>query len=127
MPTVNMFNSNYLPVNVNVNNAPATFAITAAAPPNWTPGVPATNPTCNPGPPTPGNFGIGMNNVVLTPQGSTSPFVAHISLDPAVQWMSIQIYIFFQSFNSCSFVVLNNGQMISQGTALSQHTLAKIH
>jgi hypothetical protein len=125
--SVNLFNANNLPINVNVNNASSTFQIAAAAGPNWTPQTPTTNPTFNPGPPTPGNLGIGTNNVQITPQGSTSPFVAPINLPGTVNWSSIQIYIFFQSYASCSWVVLNAGQQISQGMAASEQALKKMH
>lgn len=121
--TVNMFNSNNLPINVNVNNAKSTFQIDAASGPNWTPQTPATNPTFNPGPPTPGNLGIGTNNVLLTPQGSTSSFNAQVQIPAAVNWQSIQIYVFFQSYTSTSWIVLNSGQLISQGTTLSDAVL----
>lgn len=124
--SVNMFNANNLPVNVNINNAGATFQIAAAGAPNWTPGVPTTNPTFNPGPPTPGNLGIGPNSVMLTPQGSTSPFIANVMLPGSVNWSSIQIYIFFQSYSSCAWVVLNAGQQIAQGTALTEAALKGI-
>jgi len=121
--TVNMFNSNNLPINVNVNNGSSTFQIDAATGPNWTPATPATNPTFNPGPATAGNLGIGPNNVLLTPKGSTSTFNAVINLSGQVNWQSIQIYIFFQSYTSCSWIVLNSGQVVAQGVVLSDATL----
>jgi len=124
--TVNMFSANNLPINVNVNNAGSTFQIAAAAPPNWTPGTPTTNPTFNPGPPTAGNLGIGVNYVQLTPQGSTSPFIAQMSIPASVNWSSIQIYIFFAGYMSCSWVVLNAGQIVSQGSGLSEATLKEM-
>ena len=124
--TVNIFNANNLPINLNVNNASSTVQIAAAAGPNWTPAVPTTNPTFNPGPPTSGNLGIGVNNVQITPQGSTSPFVAPINLPGSVNWSSIQIYIFFQSYTSCSWIVLNAGQQIAQGTVASEQAMAEM-
>lgn len=124
--TVNMFNANNLPLNVNVNNAGSTFQIAAAAGPNWTPQTPATNPTFNPGPPTPGNLGIGTNSLSLTPQGSTTPFIAQVNIPSAVNWSSIQIYLFFAGYTSCSWVVLNAGQLISQGSGLSEQTMKKM-
>jgi hypothetical protein len=124
--SVNLFNANNLPINVSVNNGSGTFQIAAAAGPNWTPQTPATNPTFNPGPPTPGNLGIGSNLVQITPQGSTSPFTVPINLPGAVNWSSIQIYIFFQTYSNCSWIVLNAGQQISQGTAVSEQALSEM-
>jgi hypothetical protein len=117
--SVNMFNSNNLAVNVNVNNGSSTFSIPAANTSTWQPGTPTTNPTFNQGPPTPGNFGIGANSVNLTPTGSTTPFIASMTFPAGVNWTSIQIYVFFQSYNSCAWIVLNNGQIVTQGTASS--------
>jgi hypothetical protein len=121
--TVNMFNADVLPINVNVNNGPLTFPITAAAAPSWLPGVPAINPGFNPGPPIPGFFGVGTNRVVLTPQGAPSPFIAPIELPGTVNWSSIQIYVFFQSYDSCSWLVLNAGAQVSQASTFSEARL----
>ena len=122
---VNIFNANSLSINVNVNNASRGIEIAAAAGPNWTPAVPATGPTFIPGPPTPGSLGIGVNNVVITPWGMPSMFVAPIYLPDTVNWSSIQIYIFFQSYSSCSWIVLNAGQQISQGVVTSELAMAE--
>lgn len=124
--SVNLFNPNNLPISVNVNNGSGMFEIAAATGPNWTPQTPATNPTFNPGPPTPGNLGIGSNLVQITPLGSTSPFAAPINLSGAVNWSSIQIYLLFQTYSSCSWIVLNAGQQISQGTAVSEQALSEM-
>jgi hypothetical protein len=121
--TVNMFNANVLSVNVNVNNSLSTFQIDAAAGPSWLPGVPNTNPAFNPGPPVPGKLGIGTNHVQLTPQGAVSPFVAQIDLAATVNWFSIQIYIFFQSYDTCSWLVLNNGAQVLQAMTYSEARL----
>jgi len=121
--TVNMFSANNLPINVNVNNAPVTFQIAAAAEPNWMPPAPATNPTFNPGPPIPGMFGVGTNYVILTPRAALSPFITQMILPGTVNWSSIQIYVFFLTYDSCSWRVLNNGQQISDGTTFSEALL----
>jgi hypothetical protein len=123
---VNMFNANVLAINVNVNNAPTTFQIAAAAAPTWSPGVPATNPLFNPGPKTPGILGIGTNNVILTPVQATDPFIAKILLSSSVNWFSIQIYVFFQSYDTCSWLVLNAGWQVSQGSTLSEAYLKSL-
>ena len=124
--TINMFNANILPINVNVNNGSTMFQIAAAVPPLWFPGVPATNPGFNPGPPTPGLFGIGTNRVQLTPQAAPSPFIAQIELPSTVNWISIQIYVFFQSYDSCSWLVLNAGAQVSQASTFSEARLSRL-
>jgi hypothetical protein len=123
---VNIFNANNQPININVNNGTSIIQVAAAAGPNWTPAVPTTNPTFNPGPATPGNLGIGANSVQITPQGSTSTFVAPINLSGSVNWNSLQIYIFFQSFSSCSWITLNAGQQVGQGTVTSDQAMAEM-
>lgn len=124
--TVNMFNANVLPINVNVNNSVNTFPIAAAASPSWLPGVPATNPAFSPGPPTPGILGIGTNSVILTPQEATSPFIAKIVLSSSVNWSSIQIYVFFESYDSCSWLVLNAGWKVSLTSTFSEAYLSRL-
>jgi hypothetical protein len=124
--TVNMFSANPLSINVNVNNSPATFQIPAAAGPGWLPGVPATNPTFTPGPVTVGVFGIGTNSVILTPVDWPSPFIAKIDLSGSVNWSSIQIYVFFQSYDSCSWRVLNAGWQVSLASTYSEAYLKRL-
>jgi hypothetical protein len=121
--TVNIFNANTLSINVNVNNSAHTFQVPAANPLTWMPGVPAKNPLFTPGPPIAGYIGIGTNAVVLTPEGATSPFVAHITLSEVVNWSAIQIYVFFKSYTTCSWMVLNAGEEISQAFTYSDGLL----
>jgi len=123
---VNMFNAAMLAINVNVNNSPTTFQIPAAATPSWLPGVPATNPTFTPGPPAVGVLGIGTNSVVLTPVDWTSPFIANIVLSGSVVWSAIQIYVFFQSYDSCSWLVLNAGWQVSLASTYSEAYLKRL-
>lgn len=118
MIPVRIFSADDLPINVNVNNGPTTLQVAAAAGPDWTPQTPSQNPAFHPGPATPGTLGIGINNVLLTPQSSTDYFITQIPLPKAVNWFSIQIYVFFRSDTSCSWLVLNNGQTISQAATL---------
>jgi len=123
---ISIFNPNNLPIDIIVNNGSSQLQVLAAAGPNWTPPTPTTNPTFNYGPPAPGNLGIGSNLIQIMPQGSTSPFVIAINLPGTVNWSSIQIYIFFQTYSSCSWIVLNAGQQISQGTAVSEQALSEM-
>ncbi|MFZ1218243.1 MAG: hypothetical protein WAO00_03070 [Chthoniobacterales bacterium] len=124
--TVNMFNADVLAINVNVNNSPNTFQIPAAATPSWMPGVPATNPAFNPAPPIAGILGIGTNCVVLTPVDAPSPFIAKIVLSNSVMWFSIQIYVFFLTYETCSWLVLNSGMQVSLGSTYSEARLAML-
>jgi len=123
---VNIFNANNQPITINVNNAVNGISIAAAAGPNWTPAVPATNPTFNPGPPASGVLGIGTNSVLITPSSWPSPFKASVDLPGSVNRTSCQIYIFFQSYSSCAWIVLNAGQQISQGTTTSEAAMAEM-
>lgn len=111
--SVSFFNANSLPVNVNVNNGNA-FQISAAGPPNWVPQTPSNNPGFNYGPPSPGTLGIGPNSVVLSSEGSMSPLNVSINLPGTVNWMAIQVYLFL-GYDGGAWLVLNNGQIVSQG------------
>jgi hypothetical protein len=122
---ITLFNANNLSIDVIVNNG-IPFKIAAAAGPNWTPQTPTTNPTLNYGPPVVGGLSIGLNLIQITPQGSTSPFILPINLPGTVNWSSVQIYIFFQTYSNCSWIVLNAGQQISQGTAVSEQAMSEM-
>jgi hypothetical protein len=123
---VNIFNANNQAITINVNNAVSGISVAAAAGPNWTPATPQTNPTFNPTPPAQGVLGIGTNAVLITPSTWPTPFNAQVNLPGSVNWTSCQIYIFFQSASSCSWIVLNNGQVVSQSTVTSEAALAEM-
>ena len=112
--SVNFFNAGSLNLNVSVNNG-SPFAVPGAGAPSWTPQTPSTNPAFTPGPPGPGSLGLGSNMISVTSQGS-APLMFQISLSPNVNWQSIQVYL-FQTYGQCSWVLLNGGQLIAQGTA----------
>jgi hypothetical protein len=113
--SVNFFNSSTRSLNVQINNG-GSFTIPAATPPSFTPGAPTANPSFSGRYPEPGSLGMGRNLVQLTPEGST-PLRASLELPDHVQWFSIQIYVFSQTDGSYSWVLLNNGQLVAQGTA----------
>jgi hypothetical protein len=123
---VNIFNANNQQITINVNNATSGFTVAAAAPTAWTPQTPQTNPVFNQGPPSVGALGIGMNSVQITPSTWPTPFNAQVSLPGSVNWTSCQIYIFFLSASSCSWIVLNNGQVVSQSTVASEAVMAEM-
>ncbi|MFL6245354.1 MAG: hypothetical protein ACJ74H_04970 [Thermoanaerobaculia bacterium] len=119
---VNIFNANSLNVNVNINSGAAFTILGTGASVNWTPQRPNVNVEFTGGPPAPGALGIGTNSVVMTPGAAATPFVAQINLPATVNWQSIQLYIFFQSYVSCSWALMNEGQIITYAaaTALTQ-------
>jgi hypothetical protein len=104
---------------MNINSgAPFTIAGTGPST-NWVPQMPNVGVTFTGGPPAPGALGIGTNDVIMTPAASATPFTAQITLPATVNWRSIQLYIFFQSYVSCSWALMNEGQIISYATVAS--------
>ncbi len=117
--TVNIFNANSLSVNVSINNGAAFTILGTGAYTNWVPQSPNISVAFTGGSPAPGMLGIGANQVVMTPAQSASPFTVQMNLPASVNWQSIQLYIFFQSYVSCSWALMNAGQIINYATVAS--------
>ena len=119
-PTVPVvfFNANTLAVSVQVNGALAAFSINGTTSSiSWRPQSPFTNPvTFSPsGPPSANVLVPGSNAFAVTPKGVTKPYTFSLTLSPSFQWTSIEIYVFFNSYETVSWIVLNSGQVVGGG------------
>jgi hypothetical protein len=118
-PTVTIFNVNPLSVQVSVNNGPQ-FSISGASAPNWTPQSPSQGgPTWSNTTPGQNVLAPGANYLNLTSSGGFEPMVANANLPRNIQWNSLQLYLFFNSYNELSWVVLNDGQFVTGNLQLS--------
>ena len=116
-PTVPIvfFNGNALAVTVQVNGALTAFSINGTSSSiKWRPQSPFTNPvTFSPsGPPSANVLAPGPNSFAITPQGTTKAYTFTVTLSPSFQWTSIEIYIFFNTYATVSWLVLNSGQFV---------------
>ena len=88
-PSVSLFNTNSLPVQVTVNNGP-NVAIQGASWPQLAPQTPASgNPNWDYGGPSPNTLGPGTNSLTVTPQGMMQPFVFQVGIPGSFQWQSV--------------------------------------
>ena len=119
-PSVSLFNTNSLPVQVTVNNG-TTVAIQGASWPQLAPQTPASgNPNWDYGGPSPNTLGPGTNSLTVTPQGMMQPFVFQVGIPGNFQWQSVQLYLFVDTSGSLAWVLLNGGSFVSSGTARGQ-------
>jgi hypothetical protein len=124
MVQVTIFNTNTLGVTVQVNNG-QQFQIAGAAP-SGAPQVPAYGgPTWSNTTSAPNVLAPGLNTLVLTPAGALDPFVTTLSLPGQIQWTSVQVYLFFNSYSDVSWTVLNQGQYVTGSLSLRQARLDK--
>ena len=120
MTPVVLFNANTLPMTVGINNPPAAVAIGGTnANLLWQPQAVVNKVAFDPaGPPRPNVLAPGDNNLAMTPQGQIQPWQTTLSLPASLQWMSIELYIYFfkspPPLGGC-WLVLNNGQYVTGG------------
>ncbi|WP_102958642.1 hypothetical protein [Mangrovicella endophytica] len=124
-PTVTIFNASYLGVQMSVNSG-QQFSINPAAGPNWTPQTPTSGgPTWNNQTPGQNVIAPGDNYLNIIPTGGLKPFNTVMSLPGSMQWSSLQIYIFFNSYSDVSWIALNNGEYVTGNLKLgSSHQIA---
>jgi len=110
-----MFNANTFQVEVMVNGgAPFTIGPTSPAI-RFRPQVPAVAPQFVNGPATPGVFGIGANNLSITPSGWTSPHIFSFGIPDSSPIISLQVYIFWnQDTGECQAYFTSSGQLLKQ-------------
>lgn len=117
MVAVTIFNTNTLPVFVQVNNGPQ-FQI-AGAGPSGAPQVPTSGgPTWSYTTMAPNVLAPGLNSLVLTPEGSFQPIMTTLSVQSRIQWLSVQIYLFFNAYGDLSWTLLNQGQYVTGSLSL---------
>ena len=117
MVPVNLFNANTLAVTVAINAAPSPVWIGGTnAGLGWRPQVLVNAVTMNPiGPAAPNVLSTGPNALAITPQGSTQPNQTQVNLPGAIQWISVQLYVFFEGADAANWIILNEGQYVTGG------------
>lgn len=112
-PTVTIFNTSPSGLSVSVNNG-AFFTIGGVSNSSWSPQTPSWGgPSWSNGPPGPNTLAPGPNALMITPAGSPTPFVTTVVLPKNLQWDSLQLFIFFDSYGNVSWMVLNGGQFVT--------------
>ncbi|OLE54215.1 MAG: hypothetical protein AUG51_09270 [Acidobacteria bacterium 13_1_20CM_3_53_8] len=122
---VTIFNANQASVQVQVNGG-TQFTIAGTGPSqNWQPQQPNPNPlSFNNGYPAANVFGtLAPNQVVLYSGGSPISQPLSISIPQTQVVNSLQLYFFFGTTTTVSWVMLNSGQPIAWGTNLSTTAL----
>jgi hypothetical protein len=117
---VALFNTNSSSLQIVVNNgSPVSIAGTGPSQ-NWVPQQPNPNPiSANNGYPAPNVFGVmAPNQVQVIVNGTPVSAPLQISIPQSAPVFSLQLYIFF-SYSSVSWTLLNGGQLIGSGTAIS--------
>ncbi len=116
MIPVILFNANPLWVTIGVNASlnpvsigPATSAL------GWRPQSNGTAIQLTPsGGPAPNVLAIGANSLAITPFKSPVPRTVTVVL-PNIQWISVQLYVFFDSTTTTNWIILNQGQFVVGG------------
>jgi hypothetical protein len=124
-PTITIFNANPLAVQITVNNGPQ-FSVAAAGGPLWVPTSPAVNtgPTWSDTTAAQNVLAPGSNYLQITPTGETVPYGIALNLPKNFQWISLQLYVYFNSYSDVSWIVLNNGQYVTGNLSLASTALS---
>jgi hypothetical protein len=117
MIPVSIFNASPLAVTVVVNSAtnsvwigPSSLSL------GWQPQYDAKDVSLNPGGTAgPNVLATGANSLAMTPDGSVIPTTVTLNLPRDIQWQSLQLYIFFNTYQDFSWIVLNNGAYVTGG------------
>lgn len=118
MIPVSIFNASALAAAIQVNQAPQPVRIGGTnGAIGWTPQRALGNQVgLDPsGAPGPNVLAIGPNNVVIAPQGSVAPSSFTLVIPGKMQWTALQLYIFFDTMQTVSWMVLNNGSYVTSG------------
>lgn len=109
-----VFNATATQIRINVNNAPDNLLIFAAATAfNWLPGA-ARPPLSLCALPAPGVFGLGQNQVAITPVTGGGLVNTVIDVPASVsRGDTLQIYLASESTNRAMWMMLCNGQPIA--------------
>ncbi len=116
-----VFNSGVLDFVLQVNNGPQV-AVPGALPPGWLPGSAPIG--FSQSGPQPGVLGPGANFVDVTPEGSVEPFEFTVELPASVPYTSVQLYIFLNDFGSITWVLLDNGELVTSAQTTRLPALA---
>lgn len=110
---INIFNAASVPINVIVNNG-TQFTVPKCDGTTWAPGVPTTNPPFTGNLPAPGQFGYGTNSCAITPSTGEGTATASVNVPQSINPAdAIQLYLFYQSTNVVSWMLLDNGRAVA--------------
>ena len=116
---VSVFNANTLPISVMVNNG-QSFQIAGVTAPAYAPQRPSSGgPGFTFGAPQQNTFGVGVNQVQITPQNSIVSNSFSMNLPATINYQSLQLYVFFADVNAVSWVLLQNGAILLQNTSIN--------
>ena len=123
---VTIFNANQASVGVQVNGAAQFTVAGTGSSQNWNPQQPNPNPLSYVnGYPAPNVFGVlAPNQVILFSGGAPISQPLSISIPQSQPVNSLQLYFFFGTTTSVSWVLLNSGVPIAQGTQLTSAALS---
>jgi hypothetical protein len=117
---VTLFNANSSSLQIAVNNGPPISIAGTGPSQSWVPQQPNPNPlSYTNGYPAPNVFGsLDTNQVQVIVNGMPVSAPLQISIPQGAPVFSLQLYIFF-AYSSVSWTLLNSGQPIGSGTAIS--------
>ncbi|MGH9349340.1 MAG: hypothetical protein ACRD26_18955 [Vicinamibacterales bacterium] len=118
--TVNLFNAGPQSLGMQINGGTSVAIAATGANVNWLPQQPTTNqPTFTGGNPSPNAFGYGTNQLIVTVGTSPSSQLVSIPIDKSMNIVSLQVYMWWGTSDSVSWVAMNAGVMFQQGTVSS--------
>jgi hypothetical protein len=119
-PKISIFNTSPFNISMSVNNG-SNFTIAGVPNGAWSPQTPASGgPSWNNGRPAPNVLAPGANYMSILPAGSPMPLATTVMLSEGLQWTSLQLFIFLNSYDDVSWTVLNGGQFVGGNIPLPQ-------
>ena len=116
MVPVTAFNANLLSLQVSINNGDNWPIGKASSSLGWQPGMAIGKVQLNPVGPAQANvLTVGANSVAITPQGVTEPYQTTLYVPKNMQWINAQLYFYFDTYRSASWILLNQGAYASGG------------
>jgi hypothetical protein len=128
---VAIFNASSQTIAVTVNNGSQTSVNGTGATQNWVPQTQAagTGPTYSPGYPAPNVVGnLGQNQITAFVNGvpvGGGPFF--FSLPSNYPVGSVQLYLFFATVQSASWMILTDGKICAQQTIMGPAPAESLH
>lgn len=115
--SVQVFNASALPLTITVNQGTSFSVAATGASNNWAPSTPTSGgPTWTAGFPSHNVLGQGADNTISASVTGTVIGSALTFRLPDTQFTSIQLYIFFATMSSATWMVLVDGSVVKQQT-----------
>lgn len=115
--SVQVFNASALGISVVVNQGTLFTVAATSSSASWVPSTPTSGgPTWTPGYPSPNVLGQNAPNTIsASVSGTTLGSPLTFSL-PNSQFTSVQLYVFFATMSSATWMVLVDGSVVAQQT-----------